>query len=90
MCGRLNQFAKMSGLSRAGLLLRIDRPQARSREDRRVTPDIIHNICPTYYADVLTFVSGEILPQRMRSGLVPSIPSLRFGNGALSDCSGDG
>ena len=72
MCGRLNQFAKIPALSLAGKKLRIERRPKKKDEDRKAEVPVIHNICPTDYADVLTMQADEIGIERMRFGLVPS------------------
>ncbi|MCX6847509.1 MAG: SOS response-associated peptidase [Verrucomicrobia bacterium] len=72
MCGRLNQFASLPALSLAGKKLRIERRPKKKDEDRKVEVPVIHNICPTDYADVLTMQADEIGIERMRFGLVPS------------------
>ncbi len=71
MCGRLNQFAKMPALSLAGRALRLER-RKKVREDPKAAAHIMHNICPTDYADVMTLTDGEWALERMRFGLVPS------------------
>lgn len=72
MCGRLNQFAKIPALSIAGKKLRIERRPKKKDEDTKSEVPVIHNICPTDYADVLTMEADEIGIERMRFGLVPS------------------
>ena len=72
MCGRLNQFAKIPALSIAGKALRVERRKKKSREDAKAEVQVLNNICPTDYADVLTMEAGEIGVERMRFGLVPS------------------
>lgn len=72
MCGRLNQFAKIPALSLAGKKLRIERRPKKKDEDTKSEMSVIHNICPTDYADVLTMQADEIGIERMRFGLVPS------------------
>ncbi|MFZ2276367.1 MAG: SOS response-associated peptidase [Prosthecobacter sp.] len=72
MCGRLNQFAKIPALSLAGKKLRIERRPQKKNEDTKSEVPVIHNICPTDYADVLTMQADEIGIERMRFGLVPS------------------
>ncbi len=72
MCGRLNQFAKLPALSIAGKALRVERRSKKSREDAKSEVQVINNICPTDYADVLTMEAGEVGVERMRFGLVPS------------------
>jgi putative SOS response-associated peptidase YedK len=72
MCGRLNQFAKIPALSVAGKKLRIERRPKKKDEDTKSEVPVIHNICPTDYADVLTMQADEIGIERMRFGLVPS------------------
>ena len=72
MCGRLNQFAKLSALSIAGKALRIERRKSKKGEDKRAAANVIHNICPTDYADVMVAEAGEIQMERMRFGLVPT------------------
>lgn len=72
MCGRLNQFAKIPALSFAGKKLRIERRPRKKDEDTKSEVPVIHNICPTDYADVLTMQAEEIGIERMRFGLVPS------------------
>lgn len=72
MCGRLNQFAKIPALSLAGKKLRIERRPTKKDEDTKSEVPVIHNICPTDYADVLTLQADEIGIERMRFGLVPS------------------
>ena len=73
MCSRLNQFAKIPALSLAGKKLRIERRPRKKDEDLKSEVPVIHNICPTDYADVLTMQADEnISLERMRFGLVPS------------------
>ena len=72
MCGRLNQFASIPALSLAGKKLRIERRKATKDEDKKAGVQVVNNICPTDYADVLTMEAGEIGMERMRFGLVPS------------------
>lgn len=72
MCGRLNQFAKISALSLAGKKLRIECRPKKKAEDMKADAQVIHNICPTDYADVLTMQADEIGMERMRFGLVPA------------------
>lgn len=72
MCGRLNQFAKIPALSLAGKKLRIERRPKKKDEDTKSEVPVIHNICPTDYADVLTLQADETGIERMRFGLVPS------------------
>lgn len=72
MCGRLNQFAKLRGLSLAGKKLRIERRKPKKDEDRKSETETVNNICPTDYADVLTMQDGSVEMERMRFGLVPS------------------
>jgi|GEM_PF-169080 len=71
MCGRLNQFASIPALSLAGKELRIERRKTKKEEDKKAEVQVINNICPTDYADVLTFAGGEVGIDRMRFGLVP-------------------
>jgi putative SOS response-associated peptidase YedK len=71
MCGRLNQFANIPALSFAGKKLRIERRKKRGDEDKKAEVQVINNICPTDYADVLTMQNYEIGIERMRFGLVP-------------------
>lgn len=71
MCGRLNQFAKMPALSLAGKALKLERRQNHPREDKRSGRVVIHNICPTDYADVVTCRDDAWEIQRMRFGLIP-------------------
>ena len=71
MCGRLNQFASIPALSLAGKKLRIERRKAKIAEDKKTEVQVINNICPTDYADVLTMQTAEIGIERMRFGLVP-------------------
>lgn len=72
MCGRLNQFASLPALSLAGKQLRIERRLKKKGEDKKAEAQVIHNICPTDYADVLTMQADAIGIERMRFGLVPS------------------
>lgn len=72
MCGRLNQFASIPALSLAGKELRIERRKKKKEEDKKSEVQVINNICPTDYAEVLTVADGEIGIDRMRFGLVPS------------------
>jgi putative SOS response-associated peptidase YedK len=72
MCSRLNQFANIPALSLAGKELQIERRKKKRDEDKKSETQVIHNICPTDYADVLTIESGETSGERMRFGLVPS------------------
>lgn len=72
MCGRLNQFAKIPALSLAGRALRVERRKARVGEDKKSEVQVVNNICPTDYADVLTMDGEEMGVERMRFGLVPS------------------
>ena len=72
MCGRLNQFASLPALSLAGKKLRIEQRPKKKDEDRKAEAQVIHNICPTDYADVLTMQADEVGIERMRFGLVPS------------------
>lgn len=72
MCGRLNQFAKIPALSIAGKALHIERRKPNAQEDQKAEAMILHNICPSDYADVLTLEGTEIGLVRMRFGLVPS------------------
>lgn len=72
MCGRLNQFANIPALSFAGKTLRIERRKKKGDEDQKAEVQVINNICPTDYADVLTMENDEIGIERMRFGLVPS------------------
>lgn len=70
MCGRLNQFTRFPALSLAGRVLRAERRQ-KVREDKRAAVQVVNNICPTDYADVVTSgVDGPVL-ERMRFGLIP-------------------
>ncbi|MFN0080859.1 MAG: SOS response-associated peptidase [Prosthecobacter sp.] len=71
MCGRLNQFANIPALSLAGKKLHIERRKKKKDEDRKSEAQVINNICPTDYADVLTMEGDEIGIERMRFGLVP-------------------
>lgn len=71
MCGRLNQFASIPALSLAGKELRIERRKKKKEEDRKADMQVLNNICPTDYADVLTMEGGEIGTERMRFGLIP-------------------
>jgi len=72
MCSRLNQFANIPALSLAGKELRIERRKRKKEEDQKAEVQVLNNICPTDYADVLTMDGGEIAVERMRFGLVPS------------------
>lgn len=72
MCGRLNQFAKLPALSIAGKELRVERRKKKKDEDQKSDVQVVNNICPTDYADVLTMAAGEVWVERMRFGLVPS------------------
>jgi putative SOS response-associated peptidase YedK len=72
MCGRLNQFANILALSLAGKKLRIERRKKKPAEDQKAEVQVIHNLCPTDYADVLTQQADEIGIERMRFGLVPA------------------
>ena len=54
MCGRLNQFSNIPALSLAGKELRIERRRKKKEEDKKAEVQVINNICPTDYADVLT------------------------------------
>jgi putative SOS response-associated peptidase YedK len=72
MCGRVNQFANLPGLSVAGKQLRIERRPKKPKEDKRAEVQVLNNICPTDYADVLTQSGGEIGLERMRFGLMPA------------------
>ncbi len=54
MCSRLNQFANLPALSIAGKALRIERRKKKSLEDAKSEVQVVNNICPTDYADVLT------------------------------------
>ena len=71
MCGRLNQFAKLPALSIAGKALRVERRNKKSREDAKSEVQVIYNICPTDYADVLTMATGEVGVERMRFVMRP-------------------
>ncbi|MBK8091159.1 MAG: SOS response-associated peptidase [Verrucomicrobiaceae bacterium] len=71
MCGRLNQFAKLPALSLAGRALRIER-RKKEREDKKAAAQVLHNICPTDYADVMMQENGELGMERMRFGLIPA------------------
>ena len=53
MCGRLNQFASLPALSLAGKKLRIERRPKKKDEDRKAETQVIHNICPTDYANTM-------------------------------------
>ncbi len=72
MCGRLNQFASIPALSLAGKSLRIERRTKKKDEDKKAEVQVVNNICPTDYADVVTLEAGEMCIERMRFGLVPS------------------
>lgn len=72
MCGRLNQFANIPALSLAGKELRIEQRKRKKEEDQKAEVQVLNNICPTDYADVLTMDGGEIAVERMRFGLVPA------------------
>lgn len=72
MCGRLNQFAKIPALSIAGKALNIEKRKPKAKEDQKAEVTILHNICPTDYADVLKWEGAELGLVRMRFGLVPS------------------
>lgn len=72
MCGRLNQFAELPGLSLAGQALGVKPRKKKSREDKKADAHFVNNICPTDYADVFTMEAGDIGTERMRFGLVPS------------------
>lgn len=71
MCGRLNQFAMIPALSLAGRALRVER-RKKEREDKKSAVQVVHNICPTDYAEVVTMENDEPRFERMRFGLVPS------------------
>ena len=71
MCSRLNQFANIPALSLAGNMLRIDRLKSKKDEDEKAEVQVINNICPTDYADVLTMQADSIGIEPMRFGLVP-------------------
>lgn len=71
MCGRLNQFTKLPALSLAGRELRAERRQ-KEREDKRASVQVVNNICPTDYADVVTSGVGGPGLERMRFGLIPA------------------
>lgn len=51
--------------------MRTERHPKNDREDRKSEVRVLHNICPTDYADVLTVQAGETGIRRMRFGLVP-------------------
>lgn len=73
MCGRLNQFAKLPALSIAGRSLGLARHKSKAREDRKSTVQVLHNICPTDYADAFHLdARGEVVLERMRFGLLPA------------------
>jgi len=71
MCGRVNQFASVPALSLAGKKLRIERRARKKDEDKRAEVQVLNNICPTDYADVVTMQAEEVGIERMRFGLVP-------------------
>ena len=71
MCGRLNQFEELSLFRFAGIILKAQRRKAKEREDRRAARQVVLNICPTDYADVLTSAEDGVGVERMRFGLVP-------------------
>jgi putative SOS response-associated peptidase YedK len=71
MCGRLNQFAKFPALSLAGRALRVER-RKKEREDKKAAVQVVNNICPTDYADVVTRSGGDAGFERMRFGLIPA------------------
>lgn len=73
MCGRLNQFAKLPALSIAGRSLGLARRRSKAREDRRSAVQVLHNICPTDYADAFHLdARNELVLERMRFGLLPA------------------
>ncbi|MFO1482394.1 MAG: SOS response-associated peptidase family protein [Verrucomicrobiaceae bacterium] len=72
MCSRLNQFATFPALSLALRMMRIERRKKKKDEDRKAGVEVINNICPTDYADVLVMEKCEVGIERMRFGLVPS------------------
>lgn len=72
MCSRLNQFANIPTLSLAGKKLSIERRKRKNDEDGKAETQVVNNICPTDYADVITIQAGEFGIERMRFGLVPS------------------
>ena len=53
-------------------MLRIDRLKSKKDEDEKAEVQVINNICPTDYADVLTMQADSIGIERMRFGLVPA------------------
>ena len=72
MCGRLNQFAKLPALAVAGRALKLRERPVEPREDQRCDRVVRFNLCPTDYADVLTFDEEDSLEaRRMRFGLIP-------------------
>ena len=71
MCGRLNQFATLPGLSLAGKELEVKRRKNKPHEDRRSEVSVVNNICPTDYADALLQENDDIVSARMRFGLIP-------------------
>ncbi|MFO1485535.1 MAG: SOS response-associated peptidase [Verrucomicrobiaceae bacterium] len=72
MCSRLNQFATFPALSLALRMMRIEHRKKKKDEDRKAGEQVINNICPTDYADVITMENGATCIERMRFGLVPS------------------
>jgi putative SOS response-associated peptidase YedK len=73
VCGRLNQFAKLPALSLAGRSLGLARRKSKAREDRRSAVQVLHNICPTDYADAFHLdARDELVLERMRFGLLPA------------------
>ena len=69
MCSRLNQFASIPALSLAGKELRIERRKGKKDEDKKEGVQVVNNICPIDYADVLTMQADEVGMERMRFGL---------------------
>lgn len=71
MCGRLNQFAALPSLAIAGKVLKLFPRRADTREDQRSERVVRYNLCPTDYADALTFHEDGLEARRIRFGLIP-------------------
>ena len=49
----------------------MERRLKKEAEDRKSEVQVLNNICPTDYAEVLTLADGVVCQERMRFGLVP-------------------
>jgi len=61
----------MPALSLAGKALKLERRPNHPGEDKRSSRVVIHNICPTDYADVILEEGEELALKRLRFGLIP-------------------